>query len=119
MGFTLIEMLVGLAILSAALIASYSTVSGALKTASRLAERRVAVEAVQHEMNMLRRAPTIRVQSIEGETNAYQWRVSVEVVQGLPGKVALPFRIMGQLSSKSIHGHTETVVDTIVVAGGT
>jgi type II secretion system protein I len=73
MGFTLIEMLVGLAILSAALIASYSTVSGALKTASRLAERRVAVEAVQHEMNMLRRAPTIRVQSIEGETNAYQW----------------------------------------------
>lgn len=118
LGFTLVETLVGLVILSAALIASYSTISNALKTAARVAERREAVEIVQQQVDAARRQPSMRAQFFEGETESYRWRVSIEAVQGPVGRAVIPFRIVGRLISMGADGRSETVVDTIVLGRG-
>jgi type II secretory pathway component PulJ len=118
LGFTLVEALVGLAILSAVLIASYSAVSSAFKTVYRVAERREAIERVQQEVDVLRRQPITREQFFGGETNSYRWRVSLEAVQGPVGRSVVPFRIVGRLVSKSVNGRSEIVVDTIVLGQG-
>jgi prepilin-type N-terminal cleavage/methylation domain-containing protein len=118
LGFTLVETLVGLVILSAALLASYSTISNALKTVSRVAERRAAIEMVQQQVDFVRRQPLTRAQSFEGETESYRWRVSVEAVKGRFGRSVIPFRIVGRLMSKSVDGRFETVVDSIVLGRG-
>lgn len=115
LGFTLVETLVGLVILSAALLASYSTISNALKTASRVAERRVAVETVQHQIDSVRRQPSMRAQVLEGETASYRWRVSVQAIKGPVGRSVIPFRVVGRLISKSVDSRSETVVDSIVL----
>ena len=114
-GFTLVETLVGMAILSASLITTYSSISNALKATYRLAERREAVEEVQQQVDMLRQQPFIRVEFMEGETNAYKWQVSIELMRMPSSKNIMPFRIVGQLTSKSIYGRPETVVDTIMI----
>jgi prepilin-type N-terminal cleavage/methylation domain-containing protein len=118
MGFTLIEALVAMAILSAALVVSYSTISNALRTTFRVAERRAGVEQVQQQLDLLRQQPFLRPQIFEGETTAYKWRVSVEAVQEIVGKNILPFRIIGRLTSKSAPDRTETVMDTILAKPG-
>jgi prepilin-type N-terminal cleavage/methylation domain-containing protein len=118
LGFTLVETLVGLVILSAALVASYSTISNALKTAFRVAERREAVEIVQQQVAAVRRQPSIHAQFLEGETASYRWRVSVEAVHAQIRHAVRPFRIVGRLTSKSVDGRSETVVDTIVLGRG-
>ena len=118
LGFTLVESLIGLAILSAVLIASYSAVSSAFKTAFRVAERREAVEKIQQEVDVLRRQPFMREQSVGGETNGYQWRVSLDAVQEPVGRSVVPYRIVGRLGSKGADGHSEVVVDTIVLGWG-
>jgi prepilin-type N-terminal cleavage/methylation domain-containing protein len=115
-GFTLVETLVGLAILSAVLIASYSAVSGALKTVFLVAEKRAALEKVQQQVDILRRQPPMREQVFGGETKSYRWRVSLEAVQGPNGRRSVvPFRIVGRLISKSRNGRSEIVVDTVVL----
>lgn len=116
-GFTLVETLVGLAILSAVLIATYSGVSNALRTANRVAERQAAVNRVQQEVDQLRRQHTMRAQLLQGETDSYRWRISVKAVQGPNGRSVVPFRIVGHLFSKSVEGRLVTIVDTIVLAG--
>jgi type II secretory pathway component PulJ len=118
MGFTLVEALVGLAILSAVLIASYAAISGAFKTVHRVAERREAVERLQQQVDMLRRQPVMREQFLGGETARYRWRVTLEAVQGPAGRSVVPFRIVGRLISKSVNGRSEIVVDTIVLGQG-
>jgi type II secretory pathway component PulJ len=118
LGFTLVEALVGLAILSAVLIASYSAISSALKTVYRIAERREAVERVEQEVDALRRQPIMREQSFGGETNSHRWRVSLEAVRGPVGRSVVPFRIVGRLVSKNANGRSEIVVDTIVLGQG-
>ncbi len=114
-GFTLVEALVGLAILSSVLIASYSAVSGAFKTVYRVVERREAIGRIQQEVDTLRRQPVMREQFFEGETNSYRWRVSLEAVQGPAGRSVRPFRVVGRLVSKSVNSRSEIVVDTIVL----
>ena len=114
-GFTLVETLVGMAILSASLITTYSSISNALKATYRLAERREAVDKVQQQLDILRQQLFMRVEFIEGETNAYKWQVSVELMRTLSSKNVMPFRIVGKLTSKSIYGRPETVVDTIMI----
>ena len=112
------ETLVGLAILSTMLIATYSGVSSALKTAIRVAERQAAVERVPQVVDQLRRQPFVRTQSLGGETDGYRWEVSVESAQGPVGRQIVPFRIVGSLVSKRAGGGLVTVVDTIMLGRG-
>lgn len=118
LGFTLLEALVGLAILPAMLIVSYSTASSALRTAFRVAERKEAVQKVQELADMMRRQPSPRRQFIAGETNGYRWHVSMEAIQGTAGHPLVPIRIMGRLVSKGVNGRPEIVVDTVILGQG-
>lgn len=117
-GFTLLEALVGLAILSAVLIASYSAVSSALRTAYRVAERREAVAKVQEKADELRQQPFLRPATFQGETDGYQWHVTLERLQAPAGRLVVPVRIVGWLTGKGTNGRSETVVDMIVLGKG-
>lgn len=116
-GFTLVESLVGLAILSAVLIASYSAIANALKVAFRVTERREALDDIQREVDLLRLQPFIREQHLRGQTNGYRWHISLEALQAPVGQSVVPFRIVGRLTARGMNGRTEIVVDTIILGG--
>ena len=114
-GFTLVETLVGMAFLSAVLIASYSTASNALRTASRVAERQAAVNSVQQQVDTLLRQPSLGAQSLEGTSGGYRWRIDVHALNAPIEWLVIPLRIQGYFINKGIDGRAETILDTVVL----
>ena len=114
-GFALVETLVGLAILSGVLIATYASLSQALVVVQRLAERRDAVQQVQQQVDALRRQRLLRAHLMTGSTSSFRWSVSVERAGGTQSRMVMPFRVIGRIARKPDGGTPETVLDTVLL----
>lgn len=120
-GFTLVETLVALAMLSGVLVATYAALSQALATAVRLHQRAAAVAAVEQQAAALRLRPAGSMPELRGETPAYRWRLSAAALPGAPAAAraaAVPYRLLGVVIRKAGAGHGEVVLDTIILGRG-
>jgi prepilin-type N-terminal cleavage/methylation domain-containing protein len=114
-GFTLIETLVALAILSGVLIATYAALSNALVVAARVADRSEAVAQLERQVALLQRRTLGAALSIEGETPAYRWRLSARPIPAGSGSVVIPVRITGVIRRKVATRSDEIAFETIVL----
>ena len=114
-GFSLVETLVGLAILSGVLIATYAAMTTALTAAYRIMIRQQAVEVVEREFSLIRARQSFPSKTLEGETAHYAWRLTVE--KGPLGMTAsiIPYRVTGVIARKGGDGVGEVVFDTILL----
>ena len=115
-GFTLVETLAGLAILSAVLMSTYSALSTSLALAHRVIARRDAVAAVEWHVSHLRSSEMAHEQVLSGQAGSYQWTISVEAfAPGRAGSMSL-MRVTGRIRASAVRARAfETVLDTLVV----
>lgn len=116
-GFTLVETLVAIAMLSGVLVATYAALSQALRTAVRLGERNTAVASVMQQAAALRMRPVRLMHDLRGETPAYRWQLTIAALPGTRTSVA-PYRLLGIITRKGSSGAGEVVLDTIILGRG-
>jgi len=114
-GFTLVESLVGLAILSSVLIATYVTVSNAINAATKSALRREVIITVEQSIDKLKSGTLRPGLSAGGQTASYRWGVVVMQMPGFTRRMVIPLRIVGWISRRTGDGDPEVVVDTVAL----
>lgn len=117
-GFTLVETLVGLAILSGVLIATYGALAQGLQAARHVAERRAAVAAVEQQVEALRLQPLDRPVDRHGEAGRYRWMLAALPLQDAGRRSVIAFHVTGRIIPGAGHEHAETVFDTILLGPG-
>lgn len=114
-GFTLVETLVSLAILSASLIVTYSAVSGALALANRIIARDEVIGILTAAAADMRTHQLTALHGLKGETAAYSWSLSLTPMRA--GSI-VPLHVVGVITGKRQGAEPEIILDTIFLAPG-
>jgi len=114
-GFSLVETLVGLSMLSAVLITTYGVLSSSLAIAFRIAERSEAVDQVLKQFDELRQHPLTIAEEFNGETAGYRWSLSSRGYGGDKLRMIVPFHVVGRIARKVAGAPADVVFDTVLL----
>lgn len=117
-GFTLIEAIVSLVILSAAIIAALNIFTTSLTAIQKIEQRQAVMIAVEQAITRLKLSPSLKDTTLSGEAAGQRWSISVSPLfpTGVaPHMTIRPFRV----TAKEEHGpggRQEVIYDTVILA---
>lgn len=114
-GFTLVEALVGLAILSGTIIVAFETLSVALRNLQRAQAERRLIDDLMRQISEIELEPKLDGLRREGKATEGNWTIAVVPLADTVAKsVRIPFRLIGTVSPQ-IGQEPRIVFDTVVL----
>lgn len=117
-GYTLVEALVSLAILSGAIVIAFNILATSLRGIKRVETEQRVLAAVEDEFVTLRMQRTLKREEIAGRTGETAWKIVVTplLADGAePDLRVRPFRITATVDGKET-ANPQVILETILLA---